>query len=313
MPDHKPENKMDRRRALRLLAATAATPLLARIGLAHEPPSDIASIWSGTALGADARLVFAGTRARTADHHIALALAEVERLEQIFSLYRTDSELANLNRDGLIRRPTPELRQVLHVCRHVHALSSGLFDPTIETIWRQSHTPCDAVAASTNFANVRVTDHEIAVPESAALTLNGIAQGYITDRVTDLLRRAGYARILVDMGETRTLSDGQENQDWRVTVRETGEVVRLGSSAISTSSAKNLALCPGREISHIVEPATGLTPRHWRSVTVRHPSATWADALSTAFFLMPPQQLDKVARLLPAACVNAQPATMEDT
>ena len=41
-----------------------------------------------------------------------------------------------------------------------------------------------------------------------AVTLNGIAQGYITDRVTDLLRRGGLDRALVDMGRSMPWASG---------------------------------------------------------------------------------------------------------
>ena len=36
-----------------------------------------------------------------------------------------------------------------------------------------------------------------------AITLNGIAQGFITDRIADLLRNEGFEQAVVDLGEWR--------------------------------------------------------------------------------------------------------------
>ena len=49
-----------------------------------------------------------------------------------------------------------------------------------------------------------------------AVTLNGIAQGYITDRVADLLRAEGLEKVMIDLGEIRTLGDHPEGRPWRV-------------------------------------------------------------------------------------------------
>ena len=49
----------------------------------------------------------------TADRLIASSLAEVERLERVISLYRPDSALCRLNRDGVLDDPPLDLVRVL--------------------------------------------------------------------------------------------------------------------------------------------------------------------------------------------------------
>ena len=49
-----------------------------------------------------------------------------------------------------------------------------------------------------------------------ALTLNSGAQGYITDRVTEVLRAQGFERMLVDMGEPRALAAKPDGTAWRI-------------------------------------------------------------------------------------------------
>ena len=45
----------------------------------------------------------------------------------------------------------------------------------------------------------------------------------------------------------------------------------------------------GVRYHHIIDPRTGYPVRNVQAVTVLHPDAAWADGLSTALFLMPPE------------------------
>ena len=55
-------------------------------------------------------------------------------------------------------------------------------------------------------SGLRVSEERVAlVRRGAAITLNGIAQGYATDRVVDVLRARGLSTTLVNMGEIRAI------------------------------------------------------------------------------------------------------------
>ena len=91
--------------------------------------------WSGTALGARASIVVDGMSRDDARRLVRACRAEVHRLERIFSLYRTDSALSVLNRDGVLDTPPPELVEVLSLARLLHARSGGAFDVTVQPLW----------------------------------------------------------------------------------------------------------------------------------------------------------------------------------
>ena len=126
-----------------------------------------------------------------------------------------------------------------------------------------------------------------------AVTLNGIAQGYITDRVVGLLRARGMTRVLVDLGEPRALGDHPDGRPWRVGIRRPGAgrpamEVDLADLALATSSgAGSPADFAYRRFNHLLDPATGHCADPSRMVTVTAPDATTADALTTALALMP--------------------------
>ena len=92
-------------------------------------------IWEGIALGAGAQIRLYRTDGRLAESVIQKALAEVERLEKIFSLYRDDSDLSRLNREGRLNQPSADLLAVLSLSRHLHRLTGGAFDPSIQPLW----------------------------------------------------------------------------------------------------------------------------------------------------------------------------------
>jgi FAD:protein FMN transferase len=68
---------------------------------------------------------------------------------------------------------------------------------------------------------LRVSDDRVVFARRGmALTLNGIAQGYITDRVVALLRAGGVARTLVDLGEARAHGPHPAGRPWRAVLSD---------------------------------------------------------------------------------------------
>jgi thiamine biosynthesis lipoprotein len=118
------------------------------------------------------------------------------------------------------------------------------------------------------------------------MTLNGIAQGYIADRVTRLLEEEGLRDILVDTGELRATGGMPGGGAWPVQLpggRDTG----LRDRALATSAPLGTAFDAAGRVGHILDPRSGYpAPAYGRSVTVTAPTAALADALSTALCLL---------------------------
>ncbi len=295
-----------RRRVLRILAAAGAASL--------APPARATTReWRGAALGADVSILFADAGSDAAQAAVTGILAEVERLEAIFSLQRGDSELSRLNAVGRIAAPSPDLAQVLALSREAHAATDGKFDPTVQPLWRfhvdwyaaekgrprPGERDLAAVRARVGLSRVRIASDAIELPEGAALTLNGVAQGYITDRACALLRAAGFRQVLVDLGETRALDGRGDGDAWRIALPD-GMRVMLSDGAIATSSGAATPLGDKGD-HHIFDPATGRSAPHWRWLSVAHASAAMADALSTGLYCLPPEEAARAARAVSGA------------
>ena len=92
-------------------------------------------IWRGIALGSGAELRLFGVERKQAEILVNKVLAEVLRLEKIFSLYRDDSLISRLNREGRLKNPPSDFLQLLSISRDIHQLTQGAFDPSIQPLW----------------------------------------------------------------------------------------------------------------------------------------------------------------------------------
>lgn len=296
---------LSRRRALAVIAATAGVPVLGT-GRADVPVHS----WRGAALGAEASLRIAHPEPAIARRLVARCLDEVARLEAIFSLHRPDSELCRLNRDGALERTSHDLRLVLAEAQRFGELSEGAFDVTVQPLWQlyRAHfaaRPDDSAGPPARLieAATRLVDYRELVIEGArvrllrpgmAVTLNGIAQGYVTDRIADLLRAAGCPRVLVQLGETYAGAPPADGQIWRIGILDPNVPDRLVDTvdavdvAIATSSGRATHFDAAGRHHHLFDPSTGRSADRHASVTVLAPRAITADALSTALAVAPP-------------------------
>jgi thiamine biosynthesis lipoprotein len=277
-------------------------------------------VWRGAALGADATLQIHHPDGAVAERLIEASLAEVARLEQVFSLYRRDSALSRLNRDGVLEEPPFDLVRLLSESRRYGALTGGAFDVTVQPLWdlyaehfarpgaAPDGPPADAVAAVLACIGQQALEVDPARVRLARpamrVTLNGIGQGYVTDRVVEILRAGGVEHALVDMGETRTIGGYPDGGPWSVGLEDprapgtVAERIALTDRAVATSGGYGTLFDPAGRFNHIFEPRTGRSSWRWLSVSVEAATATEADALSTAFTLMPEEATAPVVRAL---------------
>ncbi len=294
-----------------ILIAAGATGGLALMAFSLHTAAESRTIrWSGMAFGADATVLLHGLEEGQANALIMEVRDEIERLESIFSLYRPDSALARLNCRGRLDEPPIELVELLNEALAISEATEGAFDPTIQPLYAEhfstpnpepSGPPADRVAAAralADFRAVEVAPRRIGFRcPGMALTLNGIAQGFATDRVAALLRRAGVGNLLVDLGETGAHGRSPRGRAWTVGIRDpfdpTGTIatVTLNDEAVATSGGYGTLFEPSGRFHHLLDPATGHSANHHASASVVATRATLADGLSTACAVMPPDSI----------------------
>ena len=260
---------MNRRRFLSLAAAFAGAPRTAK-----------AATWQGAALGAEVSVTLQGPRIEVQAALDAIP-AGLRRIEALFSLYDPASALSQLNATGRLDAPARDFTALLASADRAHALTGGLFDPTVQPLWRALAEGRDPAPARALIGWHRVTQrHAITLAKGQQLTLNGIAQGFATDHVRDTLAARGFTRALIDIGEQAAIGGpfrlGLIDPEHGYLGTRT-----IAGTAIATSSPGALRL--GFQ-AHILGPQ-GQRPL-WSTLSVEAQDATLADALSTAGVFM---------------------------
>lgn len=290
---------------------------LAGSALARAVPAEASGLrWRERAmvgLGTSLHLRAAHHSDVQADVALDAAVQAIRRVESAMSLFRQDSELVQLNRQGFLDQPGPDLLTVLRVAQMVSRRSGGAFDVTVQPLWslyahaqRQGRLPhgreLAAVRQRIGWRQVVVKDARIELTRPGmALTLNGIAQGYAADVARDALRAHGVEHALIDAGEYACVGQNPQGRDWTLGVEDPREEARLLTAlhtdgrSVATSADHRSAFTPDFRHHHILNPATGVSPPELSSVTVLAPSAMLADALTKVMFMAGPARIPRLA------------------
>ena len=259
---------LTRRRFLSISAASAALPARAN-----------AEVWGGRAFGAEVSITIRGERAQ-AREVLAEARTALREIERMFSLYDPNSALSHLNRTGILVAPDPKFLAVMHASNHSYQLTDGLFDPSVQPLWQalaNNQTPTEHFN-TIDWERVQFDAAQVTLGPQQALTFNGIAQGYATDQVSEILMSHGFSDVLVNIGEQRSIGGS-----WRLGLQDPAHGLlgtrTLHNGAIATSSP---LATPMGDTGHIIHAQS--FPR-WSTVSVEAPTATLADSLSTAMVL----------------------------
>ena len=228
----------------------------------------------------------------------------IERVEQALSLYREDSDLSRLNREGVIKAPHPDLVTVLQHAAHTSQLTQGAFDVTVQPLWRlfsmarsdrrmPSEEEVTLARTSVDWTAVEIDPSQVRLRKPGmAITLNGIAQGFAVDRVMQVLRAHGIEHALVDTGEFGAIDGNSNSQPWSVGIQHPRDAVALASRialknrCLATSGDYATSFSTDRRHHHIFDPHTGYSPSEIASASVLAATAIQADALSTALLVL---------------------------
>lgn len=298
---------MSRRRFIAFVAAAAGLPLLLKAGGSQARPVR----WDGTALGAPASIQLYHADEALARAAISAGLEELRRLEAIFSVYRPDSSISKLNREGVLENAPDDFIAMLTRALSLARISDGVYDPTIQPVWQlyfrhftaSSPDPAGPVprdlAATLELVNWRAVDVDAGSKRVSfarpgmGLTLNSGAQGYITDRVAEVLRTHGFDRMLVDMGEPRALSAKPDGSAWRIGIADPSNpgrtVVTLDvvDKCVSTSGGYGTLFDQKGRFTHLIDTRTGRTAPALLGVSVVADTGIVADGLSAAMLMAP--------------------------
>jgi len=235
-----------------------------------------------------------------------LVFCEVDRLDNLLSKFKPESDISKLNQFSRMRVSDDTL-YVLRQSREFWIKSAGAFDVTVGPlmdIWgftdRKFKVPKPQAikdALKRVDMNKVIFDDATKTISLAApgmkIDLGAIAKGYALDCAIRKLKDNGITSALVNIGgEVYCLGDNF-GQPWVIVVRSPrGEYVSRGvkikDQAVATSGDyEQFFISNNKRYNHIMDPKTGRpADAGVTSVTVIADSGMDADALSTSIFVL---------------------------
>jgi thiamine biosynthesis lipoprotein len=284
--------------------ATGGLAALARFGFGIRNQTDDTVTRTSRALGAAVSITVLGVPEPRANRAIDAALAEIETVETVMSLYRPDSQLCRLNRNGVLDRPHPYLVEVLVAARETSRLSDGAFDVTVQPLWQlfstcrkdgrlPSESEIAAARRSVVWRGIECSADRVRLLDPVtAVTLNGIAQGFAADRAVAALRSHGVEHALVNTGEIGSVGAKPDGRDWTAGIQHPRvpdayvSLAALRGRSLATSGDYATKFAADFSKNHIFDPRTGESPGETASASIAAPTAMQADALSTAAMVL---------------------------
>ncbi|NOY89896.1 MAG: FAD:protein FMN transferase [Deltaproteobacteria bacterium] len=269
------------------------------------------------------RIQVMNTPAEVAEPAIRDAFDEIARLETVLSEWLPESEISRINRDagGAPIHVGEDTFAVIQAGLEVSRASEGAFDLSWAALrGLYSFHPGEQVVPSTAELRARlglIDYRQIELDEDAhtvrlkrpgmTIGTGGIAKGYALDRAGAILRRAGVTSYMLFGGGQVQVHGLHGDRPWRVGIqhpRREGDYfafLEVVDRSISTSGDYEHFFfdAEGTRWHHILDPRTGLPARRSISTTLVAPSGLYADALSTAAFVLGPERAARMLERLP--------------
>lgn len=271
------------------------------------------------AMGTKVTLTVLHAEQRIASSALDEAFAQIEKIERVCSLYRGDSQLSRLNRKATLRNPDPQLTYLLRQAADWSRRSRGAFDVTVQPLWslyeradRLGGLPtADEIQVArtcVDWRRVTLNDRYVELEGAGtAVTMNSLAQGYAADQVARILRGRGIHHALVNTGEIGALGNRLDGKRWVAGIQHPRDedafaaLARLDGRSLATSGDYATTFGGRFETNHLFDPRTGQSPSEVISVSVAATTALEADALSTAIFVLGPEQGSQLVSCTPNA------------
>lgn len=252
---------------------------------------------------------------RYARQAAAAAFDEVDRLEDELSRFRENSDITRIN-----NLPAHQPLQIgldafecLKLSIRMYAETYGAFDVTVGSLvkcWRnkegmlRSPSPEELNLArlrtGANLLQLDEREHTVCLSAGGVhVDLGGIGKGYAVDRVAELLREWGIGTALVSGGYSSVLAlDAPAGAvGWPLTLSDPADHKRiLARPGLQRRALSGSGVQKG---GHIISPRTGRPIEGRRAAWASAPDAGTADALSTAFMIMSPDEIEQYCSLHP--------------
>ena len=267
-------------------------------------------------MGTFARAVVIAKDLDAAGKCIESGFTQINKVDDLMSDYKSDSEISSVNRDGFKKavQLSQSTYEVLQKSIEFSELTDGAFDVTVGPLVelfrkakrKQVLPGPDEIAdakSKVGFEKLKLDDRNRTVQftvEGMQLDVGGIAKGYAVDKAVETMQTHGAIGGMVDLGgDIRCFGAPLKGRDhWVIGLQNPNMVkdsagrevllkLKIANGAIATSGDyQQFIIIEGKRRSHIIDRKTGTSTEGLSSVTIIADNATNADALATAVSVM---------------------------
>ncbi|MFH1834778.1 MAG: FAD:protein FMN transferase [Methanobacteriota archaeon] len=237
-----------------------------------------------------------------------------ERMSELgdeLSHYSKTNQVFQLNSIGFgnLIPVSSDLGIVINKSLQYSELSDGAFDVTVQplvNLWSRvgsngSYPKEFEVELLRGFVDYRNLEfngsHAWFKKYNMSVTFGGIAKGYIVDQGLEVLRSMNVSHALINAGGDIGVYGGKPGGGgWSLALQNPRDksdyitVIEISDGAVATSGDYERYYTEDKKVHHIIDPRTGYSATELISATIIAPTATDADALSTAVFVLGPEE-----------------------
>ena len=256
-------------------------------------------------------ITVAGPNETWANKRIQEAEEEIQRIENLLTTYKNNSETNLINFAAGIEpvKVSEEVFRLIQRSIRISEITQGAFDITYgsvdKSLWNFNTNMVQLPDARTakrmvrliNYRNIILDEnnHTVFLKElGMRIGFGGIGKGYAAERAKKILRDAGVQSGIVNAsGDLTTWGFQPDGKPWSIGIVNpnfSGKIfsyLDVTDMAVATSgNYEKFIMINGNKYSHTINPRTGLPVRGIKSVTIITPNAEIADAMATPVTIM---------------------------
>lgn len=281
--------------------------------------------YTRTLMGTVVEITIVGKNETRLNAAAGTAFEEIKRLEGLMSHYKEESDVSRINeaagKEAVVI--SKETLNVIESSIETSQITNGAFDATMGVLGRVWHFTKDdkgelippsreevkKLLPLIDYRQIIIdkkNDTAKLARQGMRINLGGIAKGYIVGKAADVLKNHGIKKGIVHAGGDMVVFQEPDDEPWLIGIQNPREkdkiigTIKAQNTAVATSGDyERFFIKDGARYNHIMDPSTGFPANKCRGVTITAKDPTLADALSTAIFVMGPDDGMKLIEKLP--------------
>jgi thiamine biosynthesis lipoprotein len=242
---------------------------------------------------------------------IDLAIAEISRIEKLFTTFSSESITYQINENAGIQPVIvpSEVFNLIFRCQMISKMTQGSFDISYGSIdkrfWNfdinMTSLPDKELAKKSveliNYENIILNKNDQSVflkNKGMRIGFGGIGKGYAAECAKNILIKNGIESGIVNAaGDLTTWGFQEDGKAWTIGIADPNKKENIFSSfkitnrSVATSgNYEKFVIIDGKKYSHTIDPKTGFPISGIKSVTIIAENAELADALATPVTVM---------------------------